>query len=244
MSVWMKAFGLAAVPMALAGCGMMKDKMPGGTTGSSGTSTGGMTGGAGMPGGCTDDKGVEQLGKDMDGKAFDAVIASQNSLAHLYDAAGKKPEADKARATAKKWQENKDKAPTGGERIKVVSAANDNIQKEADALSAANKTDAATQTALKSARMELRKALVYVAWGSKIGTEAGPKAKEAIAANKACATKTKGAVDAAAGLSTLLGKMKATYGSVDAAAKKAGSGEMTDAEKQESETGAPSGLGI
>lgn len=243
MSVWMKAIGLAAVPMALAGCGMMKDKMPGGTTGSSGTSSGAMTGG-GMPGGCTDDRGVEQLGKDMDAKAFDAVIASQSSLAHIYDAAGKKPDADKARATAKKWQENKDKAPKGGERIKVVSSANDNIQKEADALSAANKTDAATQTSLKSARMELRKALVYVAWGSKIGTDAGPKAKEAIAANKACATKTKGAVDAAAGLSTLLGKMKATYGSVDAATKKAGAGDMTDAEKAESETGAPSGLGI
>jgi hypothetical protein len=244
MSVWMKAIGLAAVPMALAGCGMMKDKMPGGSTGSTGSSSGGMTSGTGMPGGCTDDRGVEQLGKDMDAKTFDAVIASQTSLAHIYDAAGKKPDADKARATVKKWQDNKDKAPTGGERIKVVSAANDSIQKEADALAAANKTDEATKTALKSARMELRKALVYVAWGSKIGTEAGPKAKEAIEANKACATKTKGAVDAAAGLSTLVGNMKKTYGSVDAAAKKAGNGEMTDAEKKESESGAPSGLGV
>lgn len=239
MSVWSKGLCLAALPMALAGCGMMKEKMPGGATGSSGS---GMT--SGMPGACNDDKGVEELGKKMDEKAFDAVVASQTSLAYVYDAAGKKPEADKARATAKKWQDNKAKAPSGSERIKVVSAASANIKKEADALAAANKTDEATKNALKSARMELRKALVYVAWGSKIGADAAPKAKEAIAANKTCAAKTKGAVDAAAGLSTLVGKMKATYGAVDAAAKKAGTGEMTDAEKQEADAGAPSGLGI
>lgn len=241
MSIGSKGLFLV-LPVMLAGCGMMKDKMPGGASGAGATSTGGT----GLPGGCTDDRGVEDAGKQMNDKAFDAVVASQTSLAYVYDAAGKKPEADKAREIAKKWKDNKDKAPTGGERIKTVQAATDNIQKEVEALNAAPKTDAGTQTALKSARMELRKALVYVAWGAKIGAPVPENAKAAIAANKACATKTKGAVDAAAGLSTLLGKMKSTYSNVDSAVKKAGGGEMTDAEKkaQESETGAPAGLGV
>lgn len=240
MSVWTKVACLVGVPAMLAGCGMMKDKMPGGT----GTSGSGATTGGGLPTGCTDDRGVEEAGKQMNDKAFDAVVASQNSLAFIYDAAGKKPDADKARAMAKKWQDNKDKAPTGSERINAVKTATESIQKEVDTMSAAPKTDAGTQTALKSARMELRKALVYVAWGTKIGAPVPDNAKAAIEANKACAAKTKGAVDAAAGLSTLVGKMKATYGSVDGAVKKAGGGEMTEAEKKESESGAPAGLGI
>lgn len=244
MSVMKKGLSLAAVAAVLGGCGMVKDKVPGGSTGSTGSSStsGGMT--SGMPGACNDDKGVEELGKKMDEKTFDAVIASQNSLGFVYDAGGKKADGDKARATAKKWQENKDKSPKGGERIKVVSSATETIQKEADAVTAANKTDAPTQTALKSARLELRKALVYVAWGSKIGTDAAPKAKEAVAANKTCAAKTTGVVDAAAGLSTLVGNMKKTYGTVDGAVKKSGGGEMTEAEKTESNGGAPAGLGI
>lgn len=242
MSFMTKGLSLAVVTAVLGGCGMMKDKVPGGSTGGASSSGGGMT--SGMPGACNDDKGVEELGKKMDEKTFDAVIASHNSLGFVYDAAGKKPDADKARATAKKWQDSKDKAPKGGERIKAVKTATESIQKETEGVNAAAKTDAGTQTALKSARMELRKALVYVAWGSKIGTEAGPKAKEAVAANKTCAAKTTGVVDAAAGLSSLVGNMKSTYGAVDGAVKKAGGGEMTDAEKKESEGGAPAGLGI
>ena len=237
MSVWSK-LGCIAACAALAGCGAMKEKMSG--------ATGSKIGAPEMPAGmtCDDDRGVEQAGKDMDAKAYEGMVASQNALALLYDAAGKKPDGDKARATAKKWQDNKDKSPKGGERIKVVKTATESIQKETDGVNTAAKTDAATQTALKSARMELRKALVYVAWGSKIGGEAGPKAKDAVAANKACATKTTGVVDAAAGLSTLVGNMKSTYSAVDGAVKKAGGGEMTEAEKKESEGGAPAGLGI
>jgi hypothetical protein len=244
MSVWTKVGCLVGVSALIAGCGMMS-KVPGGGTGATGSGATGGTG-TGLPTACNDDRGVEQAGKEMNDKAFDAVVASQNSLAYVYDAAGKKPEADKARATAKKWQENKDKAPSGGERINVVKTATENIQKEVDTMNAAPKTDAGTQTALKSARMELRKALVYVAWGTKIGAPVPDNAKAAIEANKACAGKTKGAVDAAAGLSTLMGKMKSTYASVDGAVKKSGGGEMTEQEKktQEAETGAPTGLGI
>ena len=227
---------------ALAGCAAMKDKMPGGGSTSSPISKPEMPAGTT----CNDDKGVEQAGKDMDAKAFEGMVASHNALAHLYDAAGKKPEAEKTRADVKAWQADKSKAPSGGARIDAVRTANEKIQKGAEFISTQNKTDEATKTGLKNARMELRKALVYIAWGAKIGEPVPGNAKAAIEASKACATKVKPAADAAAGLSTLLTNLKKSYGAVDAAAKKAGNPELTEAEKQQqqSETGAPAGLGV
>lgn len=240
-SVSMKLMCLTAIA-GLAGCAAMKDKMPGGGSTGSGISKPDMPAGTT----CDDDKGVEQAGKDMDAKALEGMLASHNALAHLYDAAGKKAEADKTRADVKAWTADKSKAPSGGARITAVKTANEKIQKGAEFIQSQNKTDDATKTSLKNARMELRKALVYIAWGAKIGEPVPGNAKAAIEASKACATKVKPAADAAAGLATLLTNMKKSYGAVDAAAKKAGNPELTEAEKkqQESETGAPAGLGV
>lgn len=241
-SVSMKLVCVAAFA-ALAGCGAMKDKLPGGASG-----TGSGIGKPEMPAGttCNDDRGVEQAGKEMDTKAYDGMVSAHSALAHLYDAAGRKPEAEKTRADLKAWQSDKSKAPSGSARIEAVRTASDKITKGAEYIQSQNKTDDATRNGLKNARMELRKALVYIAWGAKIGEPVPGNAKAAIEASKACATKVKPAADAAAGLSTLLTNIKKSYGAVDAAAKKAGNPELTEAEKrqQESETGAPSGLGV
>ena len=241
MSVWTKGLCIAAVSMALAGCGAMKQKLPGGASG------GGISK-PDMPDGvtCDDDRGVAELGKKMEDKAFEGMIGAQSALASLYEAAGKKTDAEKTRAEVKSWKENRAKAPAGMERIKIVSATSDKIAKGAQYIQSQNKTDAATVAALKAARMDLRKALVYVAWGAYIGKPVPEKSKEAVDASKACATKVKPAVDAAAGLTSLLGNMKKSFSAVDAAAQKAGAGELTEEEKQaqQSETGAPDGLGV
>lgn len=193
---------------------------------------------------CSDDKGVEQLGRDMDEKAYDGLVAANDALAAMQDAAGKKDEAKKTRDTGKAW--TKENAPSGLDRIKEISRINDSLQKGADWMSKQEKYDDAAKTALKDSRWALRKAVLKVAWGAKIGEPVPMKSKEAIEANKACAKKVKGAADAAAGIGTLLGSMKKTYTAVDAAAKKAGNGDLTAEEKakQDSETGAPSGLGV
>lgn len=237
-----KTIAMLSATLALAGCGMLKDKMPGGGSSASGISKPEKP--AALE--CNDDKGVEQLGKDMDAKAFDGMIAAQTALAHMYDAAGKKPDAEKTRAQIKEWQGNKEKAPSGLDRIRTLQATSDNIQKGAEFVSSQNKTDDATKTALKQARWELRRSLVYIAWGSKIGKPVPEKAKEAISASAGCSKKVKPAADAAAGLTTLSTNLKKSYDAVDGAAKKAGNAEMTDAEKKQqiSETGAPSDLTI
>lgn len=241
MSVWTKCLGCAAMT-ALAGCGMMKERVPG--VGNRGSGISKPDAPEGLK--CDDDKGVEQLGKEMDAKAFEGMIAAQSALAYLYDAAGKGPDAEKTRGEVRTWRTNRSKAPSGTERISVVSATSEKIAKGAEFIQSQNRTDEPTRNALKEARTELRKSLLYIAWGTKIGAPVPERSKEAIAGSKACSAKVKPAADAAAGLTTLLGNMKRSYGAVDAAAKKAGNPELTEAEKhqQESETGAPSGLGV
>src|SRR5687768_13213677 len=99
----MKKIGLVAACIALAGCGMMKDKMPGGGSTGSGISKPDMPAGTT----CDDDKGVEAAGKEMDAKAYEGLLASHSALASMYDAAGKKPDADKTRAEIKAWKDDK-----------------------------------------------------------------------------------------------------------------------------------------
>ena len=193
---------------------------------------------------CNDDKGVEQLGKDMDDKAYDALVSSNEALASMQDAAGKKDEAKKTRDSGKSW--TKENAPSGVARIKEINRINDSLQTGADWMQKQEKYDDTAKNALKESRSALRKAVLKVAWGAKIGEPVPGKSKEAIEGSAACTKKVKGAADAAAGIATLLGSMKKTYSAVDAAAKKAGNGDLTAEEKakQDSESGVPSGLGV
>ncbi len=192
---------------------------------------------------CPDDRGVESIGKEMDEKAFDALVAAGKSLTGLYEAAGRKEEAEKQRETVKGW--TMESAPAGLDRVKEIQRTSDTLTRGSEAI-ASKGVDAAGKESLTKARWDLRTAVLHVAWGVKIGEPVPGKAKEAIAASAACAKKVKPAADAAAALGTLLGNLKKSYGAVDAAAKKAGAPEMTEEEKkrQEGETGAPSGLGV
>ena len=191
---------------------------------------------------CDDDKGVEQAGKDMDEKAYNALINTEKALAAVADAAGKGDISKTAKANREKWA-NKDKAPSGADRAKEISKAADSIQKGADEVGK-KKADAAAQKSIAEARNDLRMAVIYVGWGAKIGTPVPQNAKDAIAANKACSAKVKGPADAAAGLSTLSGNIKKTYSAVSDAAKKAGAPDMTDADKkaQDAQIGAPADI--
>lgn len=193
---------------------------------------------------CENDHGVEDLGTEMDEKAYDALIAANDALASLQEAAGKKDLAEKTRAQSKKW--TKDDAPKGTARVKEIGRINETIRKGAEWLAKQESVDDAAKAKVKESRWNLRKAMLYVAWGGDIAQPIPGKAKEAIAADKACSSKVKGPVDAATGLGVILGKMKQTYATVDDAAKKAGVGEMTAEEKkqQDSDAGAPEGLGV
>ena len=191
---------------------------------------------------CDNDHGVEQAGKDMDGKAYNALIAAETALEQVAEAAGKADIAKTAKANLDKWK-NPEKAPSGLDRMKEISKASDSIQHGADAVGGM-KLDEKGKKSLLDARGQLRMAVVYVAWGAKIGEPVPANAKDAIAANKACSAKVKGPADAAAGLSSLSTKIKATYAKVSDAAKKAGAPEMTEQEmkEQDSKIGAPAGL--
>lgn len=191
---------------------------------------------------CNDDKGVEQAGKDMDEKAYNALISTEKALVSVAEAA-KKPEiAKKAKANLEKWA-NKEKAPSGLDRVKEINSASESIQKGSK-LVEGEKLDAAGQKSMVEARSELRMAVIYVAWGAKIGEPIPGKAKDAIAADKACSAKVKGPADAAAGLTSLSTKIKSTYTAVSDAAKKTGAPEMTEADKkaQDGQIGAPDGV--
>lgn len=193
---------------------------------------------------CDDDKGVEQAGKDMDEKAYNGLIGAETALMHVAEAAGKKDVAANAKANLDKWKE-KEKAPSGLDRVKEVSKAAESIQKGADEVGK-TKLDDKGKTAIVEARKELRMAVVYIAWAAKLGEPVPGNAKAAIEGSKACAAKVKGPVDAAAGVTSLLTNIKKTYTSVSDAAKKAGAPDMTDADKasQDSSIGAPTGAGV
>ena len=191
---------------------------------------------------CDDDHGVEQAGKDMDEKAYSGLIGAETALMNVAEAAGKKDIAATAKANLDKWKD-KEKAPSGVDRVKEVSHAADSIQKGADELGK-TKADDKAKASLGEARKELRMAVIYIGWAAKIGEPVPANAKAAIEGSKACGTKVKGPVDAAAGVTTLLVNLKKTYTSVSDAAKKAGAPDMSDADKkaQDSSIGAPAGV--
>lgn len=191
---------------------------------------------------CDDDHGVEQAGKDMDDKAYKALIATETAHADIGDANGNADVAKAARANLDKWKDQT-KAPSGADRMKAIGTAATDIQKYADEVAAKKLADPGKKS-ISDARNQLRMAVIYVGWASKIGQPVPGNAQDAITANKACSAKVKGPADAAAGLGQLTTNIKTTYSKVSAAADKTGAPPQSAAEKsqQDAAIGAPAGI--